>query len=99
MLMAVYSSRTDLFQISYCDESQIYPRCYRQNISLPQVRPHLTQALLAEFQLKAQEFGTLSPDLYMRDFPARSSCCTPDAESERMLTLLPGGRATQAALR
>ncbi|OAX31305.1 hypothetical protein K503DRAFT_870681 [Rhizopogon vinicolor AM-OR11-026] len=50
---------TDLFQAATRDESLYPPRCCRQNIPLPQVRPHLTQALFAEFELKAQEFGTL----------------------------------------
>ncbi|KAG1726009.1 uncharacterized protein EDB91DRAFT_1166930 [Suillus paluster] len=50
---------TDLFQSATRDESLYPPRCCRQNILLPQVRPHLTQAVLTEFELKAQEFGTL----------------------------------------
>lgn len=50
---------TDLFQSATRDESLYPPRCCRQAIPLPQVRLHLTQALLAEFALKAQEFGTL----------------------------------------
>ncbi|KAG2139232.1 hypothetical protein DEU56DRAFT_323867 [Suillus clintonianus] len=50
---------TDLFQSATRDESLYPPRCCRQNITLPQVRPHLTQAVLAEFELKAQEFGTM----------------------------------------
>ncbi|KAG2123759.1 hypothetical protein DEU56DRAFT_44946 [Suillus clintonianus] len=49
---------TDLFQSATRDESLYPPRCCRQNITLLQVRPHLTQAVLAEFELKAQEFGT-----------------------------------------
>ncbi|KAG1739764.1 hypothetical protein EDD22DRAFT_921980 [Suillus occidentalis] len=50
---------TDLFQSATRDESLYPPRCCRQNIPLPQVRPHLTQTVLAEFTLKAQEFGTM----------------------------------------
>ncbi|OAX32777.1 hypothetical protein K503DRAFT_576689 [Rhizopogon vinicolor AM-OR11-026] len=50
---------TDLFRAATRDESLYPPRCCRQNIPLPQVRPHLTQALLTEFELKAREFGTL----------------------------------------
>ncbi|OJA13081.1 hypothetical protein AZE42_12040 [Rhizopogon vesiculosus] len=50
---------TDLFRAATRDESLYPPRCCRQNIPLPQVRHHLTQALLTEFELKAREFGTL----------------------------------------
>ncbi|OJA12158.1 hypothetical protein AZE42_10795 [Rhizopogon vesiculosus] len=50
---------TDLFRAATRDDS-LYPPLYcHQDIPSPQVRPHLTQALLAEFELKAQEFGTL----------------------------------------
>jgi hypothetical protein len=51
---------SNLFQSATRDESLYPPQCCRQIIPLvPQVRPHLTQALLAEFELKAEEFGTL----------------------------------------
>ncbi|KAG1888519.1 hypothetical protein F4604DRAFT_956255 [Suillus subluteus] len=50
---------TNLFQSATRDESLYPPRCCRQNIPLPQVRSHLTQEVLAEFTLKAQEFGTM----------------------------------------
>ena len=50
---------TDLFQSATRDESLYPPRCCRQNIPLHQVSPHLKKALLTEFELKAQEFGTL----------------------------------------
>ncbi|KAG1874875.1 hypothetical protein F4604DRAFT_1903775 [Suillus subluteus] len=50
---------TDLFQSAMHDERLYPPRCCHQNIPLPQVRPHLTQTFLTEFELKAQEFGTL----------------------------------------
>ncbi|KAG2039311.1 hypothetical protein BDR03DRAFT_952556 [Suillus americanus] len=50
---------TDLFQSATRDESLYPPRCCRQNIPLPQVRPHLTGEVFAEFTLKAQEFGTM----------------------------------------
>ncbi|KAG1745663.1 hypothetical protein EDB19DRAFT_1632139, partial [Suillus lakei] len=49
----------DLFQSALRDELLYPPRCCHQNIPLRQVRPHLTQAFLTEFELKAQEFGTL----------------------------------------
>ena len=113
---------TDLFQSAIRDESLYPPRCCRQNITLPQVRPHLTQALLTEFELKAQEFGTLKRvycatpacsrflgPLYEGFFGKVFTCtsptcttatcgkcrgryeryhnCTPDAETEQMLTL------------
>jgi hypothetical protein len=114
---------TDLFQSATRDESLYPPRCCRQNITLPQVRPHLTQALLAEFELKAQEFGTLKrvycatptcsrflgplhEGFFSKVFTCTShtcttttcgACrgryegwnhsCTPDAETERLLTL------------
>lgn len=60
---------TDLFQSAMRDERLYPPRCCHQNIPLPQVRPHLTQAFLAEFELKAQEFGTLK-----RVYCAESTC-------------------------
>ncbi|KAG2135249.1 hypothetical protein DEU56DRAFT_395303 [Suillus clintonianus] len=50
---------TDLFRSAMRDERLYPPRCCHQNVPLPQVRPHLTQAVLTEFELKAQEFGTL----------------------------------------
>lgn len=50
---------TDLFQSATRDESLYPPRCCRQNIPLPQVRSHLAQTVLAEFTLKAEEFGTM----------------------------------------
>ncbi|KAG2050390.1 hypothetical protein BDR06DRAFT_891739, partial [Suillus hirtellus] len=50
---------TDLFRSAMRDERLYPPRCCHQNIPLPQVRPHLTQAFLTEFELKAQEYGTL----------------------------------------
>jgi hypothetical protein len=50
---------TNLFQSATRDESLYPPRCCRQIIPLPQVRSHLTMALLTEFEFKAREFGTL----------------------------------------
>ena len=50
---------TDLFKSATRDESLYPPRCCRQIIPLPQVQEHLTQSLLTEFELKAQEFGTM----------------------------------------
>ncbi|KAG1731113.1 uncharacterized protein EDB91DRAFT_1227304 [Suillus paluster] len=58
---------TNLFKSATRDESLYPPRCCRQTIPLPQVRSHLTQAVLTEFELKAQEFGT----------PKRVYCFTP----------------------
>ncbi|KAG2360786.1 hypothetical protein BDR07DRAFT_122181 [Suillus spraguei] len=52
-----------------CDERLYPPRCCHKNIPLSQVRPHLTQAFLAEFELKAQEFGTLK-----RVYCVKSTC-------------------------
>ncbi|OAX32941.1 hypothetical protein K503DRAFT_566733 [Rhizopogon vinicolor AM-OR11-026] len=115
---------TSLFQSATHDESLYPPRCCRQVIPLPQIRPHLTQALLAEFELKAREFGTLKRvycatpacssflgPLYEGYFRKVFTCpsptcitetcgkcrgryegyythkCTPDAETERVLTL------------
>jgi hypothetical protein len=49
---------TDLFRVATRDESLYPPQCCRQKIPLPQLQPYLTQALLTEFELKAQEFGT-----------------------------------------
>ncbi|KAG1727518.1 hypothetical protein EDB19DRAFT_1750159 [Suillus lakei] len=114
---------TDLFQSATRDESLYPPRCCRQNIPLPQVRPHLTQTVLAEFNLKAQEFGTMkrvycaaptcsrflgplhegflskvftcpSPTCTMTTcgkcrgrYEGFTHFCTPDAETEQVLTL------------
>lgn len=114
---------TDLFQSATRDESLYPPRCCRQNITLPQVRPHLTQEVLAEFTLKAQEFGTMkrvycvaptcsrflgplyegfltkvftcpSPTCTMMTcgkcrgrYEGFTHRCTPDAETEQVLTL------------
>ncbi|OAX38150.1 hypothetical protein K503DRAFT_183938 [Rhizopogon vinicolor AM-OR11-026] len=60
---------TDLFQAAARDESLYPPRCCRQIIPLPRVQPHLTQALLTEFELKGREFGTLK-----RVYCASPSC-------------------------
>lgn len=49
----------NLFQSALRDELLYPPRCCHLNIPLLRVRPHLTQVVLAEFELKAQEFGTL----------------------------------------
>ncbi|KAG1725996.1 uncharacterized protein EDB91DRAFT_77863 [Suillus paluster] len=114
---------TELFQSATRDESLYPPRCCRQNIPLPRVRPHLTQAVLSEFELKAQEFGTLKRvycvaptcsrflgPLHEGYFSKVLTCpsptcttttcgkcrgryegfthlCTPDADSEQVLTL------------
>ncbi|KAG2746578.1 hypothetical protein P692DRAFT_201791821 [Suillus brevipes Sb2] len=114
---------TDLFQSATRDESLYPPRCCRQNIPLPQVRPHLTQTVLAEFTLKAQEFGTMKRVYCVAPTCSRflgplhegflskvftcpsptcntTTCgkcrgryegfthfCTPDAETEQVLTL------------
>ncbi|KIK92812.1 hypothetical protein PAXRUDRAFT_146502 [Paxillus rubicundulus Ve08.2h10] len=50
---------TELFQASTRDETLYPPRCCRQNIPVAQVRPHLSQALVTEFEQKGEEFGTL----------------------------------------
>ncbi|KAG1780028.1 hypothetical protein EV702DRAFT_1024339 [Suillus placidus] len=114
---------TDLFRSAMHDERLYPPRCCHQNIPLPQVRTHLTQAFLTEFELKAQEFGTLKRvycvestcsrflgPLYIGDSNKIFTCpspkctattcgkcrgryqrfthsCTPDAETEVVLTL------------
>jgi hypothetical protein len=114
---------TDLFQSATRDETLYPPRCCGQNIRLSQVQPHLTQALLAELELKAREFGTLNrvycatpacsrflgplhEGYFKKVFKCTSptcttmTCgkcrgkykrwrhnCTPDAETERVLTL------------
>lgn len=114
---------TNLFQSATRDESLYPPRCCRQNIPLSQVQPHLTQTVLAEFTLKAQEFGTMkrvycvaptcsrflgplhegfftkaftcpSPTCTMTTcgkcrgrYEGFSHICTPDAETEQVLTL------------
>lgn len=114
---------TDLFQSATRDESLYPPRCCRQNIPLPQVRLHLTQTVLAEFTLKAREFGTMKRVYCVAPTCSRflgplhegflskvftcpsptcstTTCgkcrgryegfthfCTPDAETEQVLTL------------
>jgi len=50
---------TNLFQAATRQESLYPPRCCCQIIPLPHVQKHLTQPLLAEFKLKAREFGTM----------------------------------------
>ncbi|KAF8841104.1 hypothetical protein BDN67DRAFT_967585, partial [Paxillus ammoniavirescens] len=50
---------TNLFQSATRDETLYPPRCCRQNIPVAQVRPHLSQALITEFQQKSEEFSTL----------------------------------------
>ncbi|KIJ06423.1 hypothetical protein PAXINDRAFT_92030, partial [Paxillus involutus ATCC 200175] len=50
---------TELFQAATRDETLYPPRCCRQNIPVAQVRPHLSQVLVTEFQQKGEEFGTL----------------------------------------
>ncbi|KDQ60386.1 hypothetical protein JAAARDRAFT_604869 [Jaapia argillacea MUCL 33604] len=49
----------DLFEAATKDETLFPPRCCRQEISLAQVRPHMTATLSAVFDEKAKEFGTL----------------------------------------
>ncbi|OAX32487.1 hypothetical protein K503DRAFT_843361, partial [Rhizopogon vinicolor AM-OR11-026] len=115
---------TNLFQSATRDEGLYPPRYCRQIIPLPQIRPHSTQAHLAEFQLKVREFETLKRvycaapacscffgPLYEGYFSKVFTCpsptcitetrgklhgryegyyihnCTPDAETERVLTL------------
>ncbi|KAI6135278.1 hypothetical protein EV401DRAFT_519889 [Pisolithus croceorrhizus] len=59
----------DLFQNATRDESLFPPRCCRQNIPFDRVQTHLSRALVAEFQEKSREFGTVT-----RVYCARQTC-------------------------
>ncbi|KAL4068439.1 hypothetical protein V8B97DRAFT_2058464 [Scleroderma yunnanense] len=51
---------TDLFESATRDESLYPPRCCRQNIPFAQVQTHLSHELVARFEEKGREFGTIN---------------------------------------
>lgn len=49
----------ELFRGATVDETLFPPRCCKQRIDLPTVKPHMNEALLSLFEARSLEFGTL----------------------------------------